>query len=90
MKEGCVFEVDDSECVVCNLCVDVCLVVDCIMMVELQLGQIDECMGEVVLGDYGNWIMYFNNLVVIVVEQFFLSVLGGENCLGLGGQQFGE
>ena len=62
------FEVDDSECVACNLCVDVCPVEDCITMVELQPGQIDERTGEAVSGDYGNWTTHPNNPAATAAE----------------------
>lgn len=68
MKEGRVFEVDDSECVACNLCVDVCPVEDCITMVELQPGQIDERTGEAVSGNYGNWTTHPNNPAATAAE----------------------
>ncbi len=38
MKPGRVFEVNDDECVACNLCVDVCPVEDCITMERLAPG----------------------------------------------------
>ena len=60
MKEGRVFEVDDSECVACNLCVDVCPVEDCITMVELPKGELDERTGRK-RGDYANWTTHPNN-----------------------------
>ena len=60
MKEGRVFEVDDSECVACNLCVDVCPVEDCITMVELPKGELDERTGRK-RGDYANWRTHPNN-----------------------------
>ncbi len=60
MKEGRVFEVDDSECVACNLCVDVCPVEDCITMVELPKGEMDERTGRK-RGDYANWTTHPNN-----------------------------
>ena len=60
MKEGRVFEVDDSECVACNLCVDVCPVEDCITMVELPKGEVDERTGRK-RGDYANWTTHPNN-----------------------------
>ena len=68
MKEGRVFEVDDSECVACNLCVDVCPVEDCITMVELQPGQVDERTGKTVTGEYGNWTTHPNNPAVTAAE----------------------
>ena len=68
MKEGRVFEVDDSECVACNLCVDVCPVEDCITMVELQPGQVDERTGKTVTGEYGNWTTHPNNPATTAAE----------------------
>lgn len=42
-KEGGVrrFEVDDTECVGCNLCVSICPVPECITMRSLQPGEVD-------------------------------------------------
>jgi len=55
------FEVMDNECVGCNLCVNVCPVEDCITMVELAPGMIDERTGRVVTGKYANWTTHPNN-----------------------------
>jgi len=55
------FEVMDDECVGCNLCVNVCPVEDCITMVELPPGSIDERTGRVVTGKYANWTTHPNN-----------------------------
>jgi dihydropyrimidine dehydrogenase (NAD+) subunit PreA len=55
-----VFEVKDDECVACNLCVNVCPVEDCITMVELPKGSIDERTKRPV-GDYANWTQHPNN-----------------------------
>lgn len=60
MKEGRVFEVDDSECVACNLCVNVCPVEDCITMVPMAKGQVDPRTDRPV-GDYANWTTHPNN-----------------------------
>ncbi|NIY71395.1 NAD-dependent dihydropyrimidine dehydrogenase subunit PreA [Marivivens donghaensis] len=60
MKEGRVFEVDDGECVACNLCVNVCPVEDCITMVELPKGEVDLRTGQK-RGDYANWTTHPNN-----------------------------
>ncbi|WP_102222851.1 NAD-dependent dihydropyrimidine dehydrogenase subunit PreA [Acidimangrovimonas sediminis] len=60
MKEGRVFEVNDAECVACNLCVDVCPVEDCITMERLEQGATDPRTGRVV-GDYANWTTHPNN-----------------------------
>ncbi|MEI6098718.1 MAG: NAD-dependent dihydropyrimidine dehydrogenase subunit PreA [Alphaproteobacteria bacterium] len=54
------FTVKDDECVACNLCVNVCPVQDCITMVELPKGALDERTGRKV-GDYANWTMHPNN-----------------------------
>ncbi len=61
MKEGRVFEVDDSECVACNLCVNVCPVEGCITMKTLAPGDTDERTGKTVSPDYGNWTSHPNN-----------------------------
>ena len=60
MKEGRVFEVNDAECVACNLCVDVCPVEGCITMTTLDKGATDPRTGKVV-GDYANWTTHPNN-----------------------------
>jgi dihydropyrimidine dehydrogenase (NAD+) subunit PreA len=56
------FEVNDAECVACNLCVNVCPVQDCITMRELPLGEIDPRTGDPV-GEYRNWTNHPNNTV---------------------------
>jgi len=61
MKEDRVFEVNDAECVACNLCVDVCPVEDCITMVEMQPGEVDPRTGKVVEAEYANWTTHPNN-----------------------------
>ncbi|MGZ9812146.1 NAD-dependent dihydropyrimidine dehydrogenase subunit PreA [Pseudoroseicyclus sp. H15] len=61
MNPGRVFEVKDDECVACNLCVDVCPVEDCISMVELEPGTLDERTGKVVEEAYANWTTHPNN-----------------------------
>lgn len=45
MLEDCVFDVKDDECVVCNFCVNVCFVDNCIIMEMFVSGVMDECMG---------------------------------------------
>ncbi|PRY21532.1 dihydropyrimidine dehydrogenase (NAD+) subunit PreA [Aliiruegeria haliotis] len=65
MKEGRVFEVDDSECVACNLCVNVCPVEDCITMRTLDAGEMDERTGQPVDAEYGNWLGHPNNPQVV-------------------------
>lgn len=61
MKPGRVFEVNDAECVACNLCIDVCPVEDCITMVRLEAGTTDPRTGKVVSDDYANWTTHPNN-----------------------------
>jgi dihydropyrimidine dehydrogenase (NAD+) subunit PreA len=61
MKPGRVFEVNDAECVACNLCVDVCPVEDCITMERLPAGTVDPRTGKVVSDDYANWTTHPNN-----------------------------
>lgn len=61
MKEDRVFEVNDAECVACNLCVDVCPVEDCISMVPMAAGEVDPRTGKVVEGEYANWTTHPNN-----------------------------
>ncbi|AML53441.1 NAD-dependent dihydropyrimidine dehydrogenase subunit PreA [Falsihalocynthiibacter arcticus] len=60
MSEDRVFTVDDSECVACNLCVNVCPVENCITMTTLEDGAIDERTGEKT-GGYSNWTQHPNN-----------------------------
>ncbi len=61
MQEGRVFEVNDAECVACNLCVDVCPVEGCITMERLAPGVVDERTGKVVEETYANWTTHPNN-----------------------------
>ncbi|MDF1718139.1 MAG: NAD-dependent dihydropyrimidine dehydrogenase subunit PreA [Antarcticimicrobium sp.] len=61
MKEGRVFEVNDAECVACNLCVDVCPVEECISMVPMAPGAVDPRTGKVVEAGYANWTTHPNN-----------------------------
>jgi dihydropyrimidine dehydrogenase (NAD+) subunit PreA len=61
MSEDRVFDVDDSECVACNLCVNVCPVEGCITMEQLAPGTVDERTGKVVEKDYANWTTHPNN-----------------------------
>ena len=68
MKEDRVFEVDDSECVACNLCVDVCPVENCITMVEMTPGETDPRTGKVVVKEYGNWTTHPNNPMATAAE----------------------
>ena len=55
------FEVMDDECVGCNLCVNVCPVEDCITMIQLEPGMLDERTKKVVEPHYANWTTHPNN-----------------------------
>jgi dihydropyrimidine dehydrogenase (NAD+) subunit PreA len=55
------FEVMDDECVGCNLCVDVCPVEDCIEMIALEPGMLDQRTNRVVPAEYANWTTHPNN-----------------------------
>ncbi len=68
MKPGRVFEVNDAECVACNLCVDVCPVEDCITMERLPAGTVDPRTGKVVSDDYANWTTHPNNPMARAAE----------------------
>lgn len=61
------FTVKDEECVACNLCVNVCPVQDCITMVEVPKGGLDQRTGREV-GEYANWTMHPNNPSVAAAE----------------------
>jgi dihydropyrimidine dehydrogenase (NAD+) subunit PreA len=60
MSEDRTFTVKDDECVACNLCVNVCPVENCITMVELPIGAMDERTKRPVSG-YANWTTHPNN-----------------------------
>jgi len=55
------FEVNDAECVGCNLCVSICPVPDTITMRALKAGEIDARTGKTVSGEYANWTTHPNN-----------------------------
>ncbi len=59
-KPDRVYEVNEAECVACNLCVNVCPVENCITMETLPKGATDPRTGKVV-GDYANWTTHPNN-----------------------------
>jgi len=61
MKEDRVFEVNDAECVACNLCVNVCPVEGCITMDAMAKGEVDPRTGNTVTEEYGNWTTHPNN-----------------------------
>jgi dihydropyrimidine dehydrogenase (NAD+) subunit PreA len=54
------FEVIDSECVACNLCIAVCPVENCITMVEMTEG-VDPRTGRPIDPKYANWTTHPNN-----------------------------
>jgi dihydropyrimidine dehydrogenase (NAD+) subunit PreA len=54
------FEVNDAECVACNLCVEVCPVDNCITMVRQTSGT-DPRTGRPIDPNYGNWTTHPNN-----------------------------
>jgi dihydropyrimidine dehydrogenase (NAD+) subunit PreA len=55
------FEVIEAECVGCNLCVEICPVENCITMVPLAAGALDQRTGKVVEPVYANWTTHPNN-----------------------------
>ncbi len=55
------FEVMEDECVGCNLCVNVCPVENCISMVALDAGALDQRTGKNVDPNYANWTTHPNN-----------------------------
>ncbi len=59
------FEVNDAECVACNLCVLVCPVENCISMVALEPGETDTRTGKTVEADYANWTTHPNNPMAV-------------------------
>jgi len=61
MSDDRVFEVQDDECVACNLCVLVCPVENCISLEAQAPGTIDERTGKVVEKEYANWTTHPNN-----------------------------
>ena len=62
------FEVMDDECVGCNLCVNVCPVEDCITMIQLEPGMLDERTKKVVEPTYANWTTHPNNPMAKAAE----------------------
>ncbi|MBT9486959.1 MAG: NAD-dependent dihydropyrimidine dehydrogenase subunit PreA [Rubrivivax sp.] len=55
------FEVQDEECVGCNLCVTVCPVPECITMRPLAPGEVDARTGQTVLATAADWTTHPNN-----------------------------
>jgi dihydropyrimidine dehydrogenase (NAD+) subunit PreA len=68
MSPDRVFEVQDDECVACNLCVDVCPVEGCITMEQLEPGVVDPRTGRTVSADYANWTTHPNNPMARAAE----------------------
>ncbi|MFY3384346.1 NAD-dependent dihydropyrimidine dehydrogenase subunit PreA [Paracidovorax sp. MALMAid1276] len=62
-KDGGVrkFEINEAECVGCNLCVSICPVPECITMRALEPGEVDARTGVAVTGEYANWTTHPNN-----------------------------
>ena len=54
------FEVNDAECVACNLCVEVCPVAGCITMERMNSGS-DPRTGRKIDANYANWTTHPNN-----------------------------
>jgi dihydropyrimidine dehydrogenase (NAD+) subunit PreA len=61
MKPGRVFEVNDAECVACNLCVNVCPVENCITMETMAPGTTDPRTGLLVTAAPADWTVHPNN-----------------------------
>ncbi|MBO6562946.1 MAG: NAD-dependent dihydropyrimidine dehydrogenase subunit PreA [Nisaea sp.] len=61
------FEVNDAECVGCNLCVSVCPVEGCITMEHLTEG-VDARTGQPINPEYGNWTTHPNNPMRVAAE----------------------
>lgn len=55
------FEVNEAECVGCNLCVSICPVPDTITMRRVMPGEIDARTGLPVSAEYANWTTHPNN-----------------------------
>jgi dihydropyrimidine dehydrogenase (NAD+) subunit PreA len=55
------FEINEAECVGCNLCVSICPVPQCITMRSLAAGEVDARTGHVVSAQYATWTTHPNN-----------------------------
>ncbi|TIC87115.1 NAD-dependent dihydropyrimidine dehydrogenase subunit PreA [Crenobacter intestini] len=55
------FEVNEAECVGCNLCVSICPVPDTLTMRRVMPGEVDARTGHRVSGEYANWTTHPNN-----------------------------
>ena len=69
MSPDRVFEVQNDECVACNLCVVVCPIEGCISMEQQAPGSIDERTGEKVAAEYANWTTHPNNPSAVKVAE---------------------
>ena len=61
------FEINEAECVGCNLCVSICPVPDTISMRSLKPGEVDARTGKTVSGEYANWTTHPNNPMRVAV-----------------------
>ncbi|MEY2890404.1 MAG: NAD-dependent dihydropyrimidine dehydrogenase subunit PreA [Pseudomonadota bacterium] len=61
------FEVNEAECVGCNLCVSICPVPGTISMRALKPGELDQRTGQPVSGEYANWTTHANNPARVAV-----------------------
>ena len=55
------FEVNEAECVGCNLCTLVCPVPECITLRTLAPGEVDLRTGKVVSSEHADWTTHPNN-----------------------------
>ncbi|MDD5336200.1 MAG: NAD-dependent dihydropyrimidine dehydrogenase subunit PreA [Rhodoferax sp.] len=55
------FEVIESQCVGCNLCVTVCPVPDCLTLRDLKPGEVDQRTGKTVSAEHADWTTHPNN-----------------------------
>jgi dihydropyrimidine dehydrogenase (NAD+) subunit PreA len=55
------FEVIESDCVGCNLCVTVCPVPQCITLRDLVPGEVDQRTGKTVRSEHADWTTHPNN-----------------------------
>ena len=55
------FEVNEAECVGCNLCVSICPVPNTITMRRVAPGEVDARTGQPVPAEYANWTTHANN-----------------------------
>ncbi len=67
-KPDRVFEVNDAECVACNLCVNVCPVEGCITMERVAPGALDQRTGKRVPAEAGDWTKHPNNPMARAAE----------------------